>query len=522
MPLPFSRHSNRSQQLESSKAQQQPESQSPSSPVGIENKGYAQGTPQPLPYSQPLSDPNQYSQQNIAAHGSDISYHEVKSQPDLATQSQHNRQSIIYPSPAVNVSEEAVHTGQYRQESNSGPSSKIASPIEPQKKSKSRFFGSRSSKSHKAQESTSQAQLQPAVSHSLSRKLSGRGHKQPQPQDLRGQQQDSSTEQLQTKLDWQSNPSSGTISSRNQQDEADPSRDSYQIRSEEADHQKGLAYDPRPGLSVRIVDGNQAVDNYQQYQSQQQTLQSPSHYNPQQQQQYQVLSNTTTPISAQHQQDYPGQMPLQQYQQQNPPGYGPHHQQFLASQGAEVASQISRESSQLEQSDDQRPGSMHSGQPQSTAYNNPEYLARTSSLQGARISTQQGSMVPPAQPSSQGRKSTEVNKPMQNDGARHPPQAYGQGSYQPVQQGPPPPNLQNPLPPIPGQQAAGNYRNSVLQREFSQGLQQEQGRHTPPPDNRAENRDSLQSDYDKLSKLILNLAWLVCYANLWKFSNTKM
>jgi hypothetical protein len=506
MPLGFhTRHSNRSQQLDSPGPQAQPPSQS-SATAPTEDKGYDPRVPQPQSYSKTPSDSDQYlhtSADSIQSDNNNSAY-ELETHGEVPpSRSQSHHYSTSYPHPTVQPSLAAADPvlslsddpvpGDLHKKYSVGPSGKVPSPVEPPKKSKSRnFFRPFSSKSHRTHDQPGQQQPQSSQNSnlaSLGRRISRR--QAATPQDL-ALQQNNSIERLQQQGDWQSSPSSGTISSPHEaaEDDLDP----YLIRGEEVEHPQALAYDPRLGLTVRVVEDSHISQQYQQYQDQQQ-IHSPQQYNPPQ---YQIISQHNTPISLEQNLEYTTQaspqQPGQYQQQQNLGSFTSQNQQYRSPQNPEIVSQLSHDPP-LE-SDEQRPPSGQGSQ----GYNTQSYSSLRTSIQEPRGPPQlqhQSSMGPPPPQAAQGRKSTETKAAMQGDG-RGPPSGYNQSAFATPPQGAPPLNLHSPLPPIPGQQPP-NYRNSQLQREYSAGVPE--GRSTPPlPENRE------LSEMDKLRKCHAKIA----------------
>lgn len=503
MPSFGLRHSNRSQNqhLDSPKGQRPPsghiqQTQPLAGPASAsEDKGYNPKV-QPQTYSETHNDSEkQYLPTPIDGPGGG-SHYDIG---ELSAATESHRYSKIFQHPEhfqqqpqdfdidQSSSNDLSHVpgipGQLQKKHTVSVSNNLDSPVEPAKKSKSRFFGF-SSKSQKEQQKV-QPQQHQHHGFSLGRSISKKQSSKPE---LR-MQQNNSIERLSQGWHQSRGSSSGTLPSHTEQDkdEFDP----YQIREDEQH------YDPRQGLSVRVVDDSQPQQ--QQYQHfQDQHLQSPPQCSPQQPQQYQQFSQHTTPISPDQNLEYNSQqMPSQQqaqYQQQNL-NFGVQPSAAYRQQNPEANSQISHESP-LEQPDD-RPSSVHSTQ----GYQ-PQYPSRKTSIAGAGAGPppnlqQQGNMAPPQASGAQGhqgRKSTEVNKNLQPGDARGQPPAYNQGQFSTSPgQGQPPVNLQSPLPPIPGQPTPTGYRNSQLRTEFSAVSE---GRSTPP----LTERDRELSEMDKLSR----------------------
>ena len=406
-------------------------------------------------------------------------------------QQQASPQNSGDPAPFASPSDGAANAklpapGELKKSSTAGPGAPVLSP-EPHKKSKSRnFFGQFSSKSHRESSSSRQQQQQqqqqqqgpPAASlksSAVSRKISKKNNDSlPEPPQ---QQQNNSVERLQ-QTGWQSNQSSNNLPSPQEQQE-DDGLDPYLIREKETDRQPS-AYDPRLGLTVRVVaEGQVAPQQYHQFQDQQ--VNSPAQYSPQQ---YQLASQQhNAPVAEDPQLEYTNQA-----QQQPGPYQHQHaHQQSLGSfvspqqyRNPEVISQLSHDSPLDPVDDSQRPPSVQSSQGYTAQQ---QYPSRTASAtqDPPRLTHQSSSTMAPPGQGSQSRKSTDKSLQQQGDNRAAPP-GYTQGQF-------PPPNqssattAQSPLPPIPTsqqqqqqqQQPPTNYRNSQLRGEYGPD-----GRSTPP------------------------------------------
>lgn len=527
------RHNNRSQtqHLDSPQDQRPPSghiqqaqpltgSASASAP---EDKGYNPRL-QPQPYSDAHNDPedryiqtpidgpsgiNHYDPGELSAatdshRYSKLFHHEQHSQQFQQQQQEFDfdQQSLNFPSQSAGLPASQIR----RNHTVTASTSSVPSVEAPKKskKSKKNFFGF-GSKSQKVPKTDSQHQSQGFLHRSASKKQSSKP-------ELRMQQ--NSIDRLQQGWHQSEGSSSGTLPSHAEKNSDD--FDPYQIRDDDSDQQQqryDTRQDPRQGLSVRVVDDSQSqLQHYQQFQDQQH-LQSPAGYSPQQQQQYQQFSQHGTPITPDQsrEQEYNSQqMPSQQqnqYQQQQNLNYGGQPPSAYRQQNPEVVSQLSHESP-LDQPEE-RPGSVRSEQ----GYN--QYPSRKTSIAGVssqpqnlqQLQQQQqqqqqpGNMAPSQASAAQGRKSTEVNKSLQPGDTRGQPPAYSQGQSQ-FQPPPGPPsqavNLQHPLPAIPGQaQQPPGYRNSRLNPEVS-GMS-EGGRSTPPLPTAPAN-DQEMSEYQKLSE----------------------
>ncbi|KFY23520.1 hypothetical protein V493_05813 [Pseudogymnoascus sp. VKM F-4281 (FW-2241)] len=574
MPLGFTRHSNRSQQLApppptpqvlSPQLQQQLQTPPPQlsqadqlqqqahlqqqhlqqqqqqhipqqSPTALasapENKGYDQGVvaqpqqPQQIqqqqqqqqsPYPSSADDVASYQAPPADQQSGGNAYHELTAHPSAApTRSRSHRFSTSYlhisspapppqqqqqqqqqqqgapqngadPAPFAAANAKVPAPGELKKSSTTGPAAPVLS-AEPHKKSKSRnFFGQFSSKSHREPSSSSSSRQQqqqqqqqqaptlksPAAGRKISKKNNDSLPEPPQ------QHQNNSVERLQQQSGWQSNQSSGTLPSPQEQQE-DDGLDPYLIREKEADHQ-GPAYDPRLGLTVRVVaDGQVAPQQYHQ-QFQEQQVHSPAQYSPAQ---YQLASQLNAPVAEDPSAQQPGQ-----YQQQHAPqqslGNFVSPQQY---RNPEVVSQLSHDSPLDPPEDPQRPPSVQSSQGYSSQQQQ-QYPSRTASANQdpPRLTHQSSSsMAPPAQQGSQSRKSTDKSLQQQQQGDnRAPPPGYTQNAQFPPQSQSTPTSAQSPLPPIPStqqqqqqqqqQQPPTNYRNSQLRGEYGPD-----GRSTPP------------------------------------------
>lgn len=473
-----------------------------------EDKGYNPRL-QPQPYSDSHNDPeeryiqtpidgpsggNHYDPGELSAatdshRYSKLFHHEQHSQQ--FQQQQHDfdidQQSLNDPSQLA-----GIPASQIRRNHTVTASISPVPSVEAPKKSKKSFFGF-GSKSQKALKTEILHQSQGFLHRSASKKQSSKP-------ELR-MHQNNSIDRLQQGCHQSEGSSSGTLPSHAEKNSDD--FDPYQIRDDDIDQQQ-QRYDPRQGLSVRVVDDSQSqAQQYQQFQNQQH-LQTPAGYSPQQ---YQQFSQHGTPITSDQirEQEYNSQqMPSQQqnqYQQQQNSNYGSQPPSAYRQQTPEVVSQLSHESP-LDQPEE-RPGSVRSEQ----GYN--QYPSRKTSIAGVssqpqnlqQQQQQSGTMAPPQASGAQGRKSTELNKSLQPGDTRGQPPAYNQGQSQ-FQPPPGSPsqtvNLQHPLPAIPGQlQQPPGYRNSRLNPEVS-GMS-EGGRSTPPLPTAPVN-DQEMSEYQKLSK----------------------